>query len=711
MTQDLSQQVEHLRQTNRELRETRAKLQRLREQEQILTRLLRLAVTGSGPTAAQLERALECILSLTAFADVPGAAVLLADGERLERTAGRGLQPEVWQVCPDWRTGHCRGGERSADTGVRFVGAASTPGGCRLPHPHYCAPIQAGDKTLGVLVVMVPGDRPEEREDGDYVAAAAGALASLIEAVRSREALRRERDFSATVVEASPAAVAAFDNHRRIFMINRTVATGLGWERGAVGEEFVETMIAPPAREAMARCLEKSIASRSPGVLEAATLTGRGERRLVEWHLQPVFTPSETLDYCFAVGVDRTEHHRVDRQTRQSQKLEAIGTLAAGISHDFNNMLQAIIGYTEVARHAIGPEARARRALDRVLASAHRATALVRQILTFSRQTEQARRRLLLGPIVKEAAKLLRASAPSTIDFQQYIAADCPEVMADQSQMYQVVVNLFANACQAMEKHGGTLQVVLESVQIGPGDPPPLAPGRYVRFRVCDNGPGMLPAVRERIFEPYFTTRAAGKGAGLGMAMVHGIVTDHGGAIGVESEPDAGTAVTVWLPSCDAEESSLKGFDHAPPSGTERILFVDDEAPLAELAVDGLEMLGYQVSAYTESTRAIAELEANPDRYDLVVTDLTMPEVSGLAVAEACQRICPTAPVVLCSGYAEGIDGAEAATRGIAVVIHKPVGPHELAATIRRLLDAPASIPTDSSRPAAPAPTPRTPSE
>jgi PAS domain S-box-containing protein len=406
------------------------------------------------------------------------------------------------------------------------------------------------------------------------------------------------------------------------------------------------------------------------------------------WDIHWIPIDSETyLHYAF----DITEKRKTEIQLRQAQKMEAIGTLAGGIAHDFNNILGAIIGYAEMMQMFDVPkESPLRNGLDQILTAGRRARDLVKQILAFSRQGPQEKVLVDIGPIVKECLKLLRASLPATIEIKQEIGREPGLIMADPTQIHQVIMNLATNAGHAMEEKGGVMEVYVKPTEITQGAESRsmgLAPGRYIRLTVADTGHGMTHRVMERIFDPYFTTKGQGKGTGLGLAVVHGIARSCGGGVKVSSEPGKGSAFHVFFPTAEgpAEQGGESGG--RPLEGKERILFVDDEKSLAELGRAMLVRLGYRVKAMTSPLEALEAFRDEPDGYDLLVTDITMPQMTGDVLAKQVRKIRPGLPVIVMSGFSERMNQEKAKDSGIDGFISKPMLLGDLASSIRRVLD------------------------
>jgi len=390
-----------------------------------------------------------------------------------------------------------------------------------------------------------------------------------------------------------------------------------------------------------------------------------------------------------SVSRDVTRELQLEQQLLQSQKMEAIGTLAGGIAHDFNNILGGIIGFTEAALDATPKESPVYYFLQQTLKSADRATELVKQILSFSRKNRLERKPVALPQVVRDALKLLRASLPATIEIRSALQEQTGLVMSDATQMHQIIMNLCTNAAHAMESTGGVLEVGLSAVEIGPEDLrvyPDLHAGSYLRLLVSDTGSGIDPGIVGRIFEPFFTTKETGRGTGMGLSVVHGIVKSHGGAIAVESALGKGTTFQVLLPRLSGEVLEAAAAEAPLPRGSERILFVDDEQTLTEIAKNILEPLGYMIIAAHSGREALDLFGKAPERFDLVITDLTMPHMTGYELARNLVLVRPDIPIILSTGYSEQIlEGQE--NRNIHAVLVKPISKKALAEAIRRVLD------------------------
>jgi len=386
-----------------------------------------------------------------------------------------------------------------------------------------------------------------------------------------------------------------------------------------------------------------------------------------------------------------------ERQLQQVMKLQAIGTLAGGIAHDFNNILFPIVGYTELTMDDVPKDSQARQNLEEILKAANRAKGLVQQILTFSRQGGQERKPLKVQFLIKEALKLLRATIPSTIEIECNVNEACRPIMGDPTQIHQVIVNLCTNAYHAMQETGGTLEVGLEEVDISyekSVERVGMKVGPHLELTVKDGGHGMGPEVMERIFEPYYTTKEQGKGTGLGLSVIHGIIKNHGGDISVSSQPGKGATFTVYLPvieDVDVEIEPIKVV--SANQGSEHILLVDDEEQIIDIEKQILERLGYTVTAKTDSQEALEEFSALSEKFDLVITDMTMPKMTGAQLAIKLMDIKPDIPVILCTGFNETINEEKALAMGIDRFVMKPIVKDDLANTIRTVLDTPKALP------------------
>ncbi len=399
-----------------------------------------------------------------------------------------------------------------------------------------------------------------------------------------------------------------------------------------------------------------------------------------------------TEEKTFQEELTTTERRRVELEgcLRKAQKMDAIGTLAGGIAHDFNNILSSIIGYTELAMDDLEHGTLVHENLGEVLAAGMRAKDLIAQILTFSRQTEQQMRPVPLHGIVREVTKMLRATVPTTIEIDVADHTKHSTVFGDATQLHQVVLNLCTNAVYAMGETGGTLdlrldQVVFDHDSALSHEMDITHP--YLKLTVSDTGGGISPDVIDRIFEPYTTTKPSGQGTGLGLAVVHGIVRSHKGHIEVKNHPGRGTTMEVFFPLLQKQAQVQEVADRPMPKGTEHILVVDDEPQIVHMYRQALERLGYTVSARTSSLEALEAFKAQPENFHAVLTDMTMPNLTGDRLAQQIKYLKNDIPVILCTGYGDKMSRVRAKTIGIDLLLMKPVGWMDLAEALRFLLD------------------------
>ncbi len=383
------------------------------------------------------------------------------------------------------------------------------------------------------------------------------------------------------------------------------------------------------------------------------------------------------------------EKRKLEVQLRQSQKMESLGLLAGGIAHDFNNVLFSIMGYSELVSEELPEGSLTKNNLNEVLTAANRAKEMVQQILAFSRQSETEKKPVRVQSIVREAIKLLKSVIPATIEIRQNIDPDAGHVLADPTQIHQIIMNLATNAYHAMEKSGGTLELTLRQEETDDDDlniSSDIRSGTYIRLTMSDSGHGMSKAVTEKIFDPYFTTKEIGKGSGMGLAVVHGIVKNHGGAITVDSQPGKGSVFTIRLPAITEKPASKIRTRAELLFGNETILLVDDDEAIVNMMGQMLERLGYQVKIRFSPLEAFEMFQSKPDQFDLVITDMTMPQMTGDRFSEKLREVRSDIPVIICTGHSPLIDKEKAGIMGMFYVM-KPIAMSGIAKTIRKVLD------------------------
>ncbi len=411
-----------------------------------------------------------------------------------------------------------------------------------------------------------------------------------------------------------------------------------------------------------------------------------GDHYEEEATITPIRMAGGNITHFVAVKRDVTQESKLEEQLWRSQKNQALGTLAGGIAHDFNNILSAIIGYSELTLGDLPDDSSSKNYLGEVLKAGKRAKDLVNQILTFTRHMERERAPIRVSLIVKEALKLLRPSLPSTIEIRWNLDTN-GVVVADATQIHQLIMNLCTNAYHSMREKGGVLEVTTSEVPITPEMTktyPDLHPGTYLMLTVKDSGHGIAPSIVDRIFDPYFTTKEKGEGTGLGLAVVHGIVKSHGGAISVRSEPGKGSEFQAFLPLVMTKEAEDAPRMETIPRGNERVLVVDDEEQLATLGSKMLERLGYRVTTSTSSVEALNLIRENPGRFDVVVTDMTMPDMTGAELSREILALREDLPIILCTGYSELITREQARELGVSDFLEKPVTTTGLAKAVRK---------------------------
>jgi len=381
---------------------------------------------------------------------------------------------------------------------------------------------------------------------------------------------------------------------------------------------------------------------------------------------------------------------KMETQMRESHKMEALGTLAGGIAHDFNNILSAILGYAELAQLKYPEDPNLKNYLSQIFKAGHRAKELVQQILLFSRQGVSEKGPMDVTKVVNEALRLIKATFPANIEILMNFAPNLAPIFANEIQIHQIIMNLCTNAYHAMKSTGGMLEVCLTPITILSQDAkshPGMNPGDYVKLSISDNGCGISPEKINRIFEPYFTTRATGEGTGLGLSTVHGIVKDHGGCLKVYSEVGVGTTFNIFFQAAETVAEAIAQKDDKLPTGNECILLVDDEKALIDLGRDLLERLGYRVETRASSIDAIEAFRINPQKYDLVISDVTMPKMTGDEMVRQMKVIRPDIPIILCSGFSNRIHGQTIEALSISAILMKPVIYAELANAVRKAID------------------------
>jgi len=470
-------------------------------------------------------------------------------------------------------------------------------------------------------------------------------------------------------------------------------------EKELLGNKFMP-LVHEDDREHTVKTMKALFTPPHTAYLEQRAMTKDGWKWL-SWVDTGVLDEEKNVVAIIGVGRDisaqkyaEEENLKLESKLRQVHKMEAIGTMAGGIAHDFNNILAAILGFADLAKIDTPDYSPAKHHIDQVLTAGHRAKDLVRHILTFSHMSNSVTSHvpIILSPIVTEVMKFQRSIIPTTISIISDIDKNCGQIKGEPTQIHQVVMNLCTNASHAMEEHGGTLDVGLHKIELFSDDlktEPTQHPGTYIKLSVRDTGAGLTPELIDKIFDPYFSTKEVGKGTGMGLAVVHSIVKNHGGFIKVKSEPGRGSTFNVFFPRIE-EEIILENIEKAEdiPTGNEKILFVDDDEMLANIGKSMLETLGYSVKAKFDSSEALKLFQSDPTQFDLVITDQTMPKIPGSELAKQLLKIRSDIPIILCTGYSSMINEVAAQKIGVKEYIMKPISRNVIAKLIRKVLDS-----------------------
>lgn len=541
------------------------------------------------------------------------------------------------------------------------------------------------------MVSTSMGLNPLTHPDGslDYCVA---MIQNISKRKRAEERTREKEAQLRALVDSTTDAIITIDQEAKIQFWNQAAQVIFGYHAQEVlGQPHTLLMPESFREECLERVKQAMAAKRLLSIHNTADVTAlRKDGTEFPARVSLSIWESDNGMYCTSIVRDITTKIQLEQQLRQSQKMEALGTMAGGIAHDFNNILMTMLGNTELALLNTPKGEKKWNQLRQVQNAGYRAKDLVRQILTFTRQSVFERKPLQLKVIIEETIQFLRATLPSTIEIRQSLHTD-RTILADATQMHQVLMNLCANAEYAMRATGGVLGIRLEETDVSEAfasQYTDLSPGPHIRLTIKDTGQGIPPDVLERIFDPFFTTKPVGEGTGMGLSVIRGIVLHHGGIIMVQSEQGKGTTFDIYFPLIQqAQAQTSIADDHEIPRGHERILFIDDEQTLTELGHECLTQLGYEVVAIFNSSEAIPIFRETPQAFDLVITDQTMPHLTGIHLVQQLRDIRDDIPIILCTGGSHLVTPDQINALGIQAFLRKPFSVHDLGITVREVLD------------------------
>jgi len=542
---------------------------------------------------------------------------------------------------------------------------------------------------LGIGALQIPKLRSKMRNQQPH--ATQTGVAEKKATLSTQELQERSAQFE-TIVQNATESIIIIDAHIKISYVNPAFARLHGYTPAEVIGKSPLFLKSPDTKRETYREIKEAMANAKPwhGVL--MTPTKSVTAIALDTLITPVMNAARQPTSFIIIGRDLTRENQLGTQLQQARKMEAIGTLAGGIAHDFNNILSAIIGYTELAILDEEEHITVQESLEQILKAAKRAAVLISQILTFSRRKHNERHPLFLKQIVAESLKLLRSTLPTSIEIVTSFDDSVPPILGDATEMQQIIMNLCTNAAHAMQLHGGTLTVKIFKQDLSAGKQLWQAelPDTCVGLSVSDTGHGMTKAIKARIFEPYFTTKHGGDGTGLGLATVHGIVSNYDGAIHVKTALGRGSTFTILFPACQNSdmipEKETVHKIHLPQGNKEKIMVVDDEEPLTTMISTALNYLGYDVSAFTSSPEALKAFTNAPDQYDCIISDQAMPTLTGFAFAKRVFAIRPDIPFILCTGYSDTVNEEIAKDLGISEFVMKPATGQTLAAILHKVL-------------------------
>ena len=544
------------------------------------------------------------------------------------------------------------------------------------------------DKILGTFAIYSYEPRSPSHAEIEVIESIANLAATIIQKNIAEKTLRESEEKYRLLFENANDAIFVVQDQSIKFPNPRTLELA-GYSAEELAKVPFDDLLHPEDKALVVDRHIRRLAGEEdlPTTYSFRVINKIGDEVLIELSAVPITWEGRKATLNFVRDI--TQQKKIETQLQEAQRMEAIGTLAGGIAHDFNNILGIVLGYAELAMDDVPEWNPAWHNLGEIRKASLRAKDVVRQLLSFARKSEIMKKPTNLIPVVKESLNLLRSSIPRSIEIRQNIPEDVDSILADPTQMNQVLINLCTNAHHAMPE-GGVLEASLKNVELdedAAAKYPDLKPGRYVNLTVSDTGQGINPELKDRIFDPYFTTKEIGKGTGMGLSVVHGIVKSHKGAISVDSDIGHGTTFSLFFPVVKEEAVSEPEMDEKLPEGNERILLVDDEESIIYVGRLRLERLGYKVEARMNPVEALELFRADPDRFDLVITDMTMPQMNGDQLVKEVLKIHPDMPTILCTGFSERIDEEKAKSIGIRKYIEKPINSSKLAKIVRKVLD------------------------
>jgi PAS domain S-box-containing protein len=516
-----------------------------------------------------------------------------------------------------------------------------------------------------------------------------GFLIDITEHKLAENALRESEEKYRKLVTTAPYGIQLTDTEGKILFSNPAHHKIQGYADGELIGKYIWDLMSDEDRKQKAQSYYQKIIQEQPNpkVYFSRDKTKDGREIDIQINWDYIYDSKGEIEGIISIISDITHQMRLEEEIRKAQRMESIGNLAGGIAHDFNNILASIIGFTELALDKIPKDTIIEDSLQEVYSAGKRAKELVKQILAFARQSDEKRSPIQPSSVAKEVLKFIRSTIPTSIEIRQDIESDA-WIMGNTTQIHQVLMNLCTNAAHVMDEFGGVLEVSMKDLFFDKGDSlVDMRQGDYIEIKVSDTGAGIAPEIINSIFEPYFTTKGPGEGTGMGLAMVQGVIESYGGKISVISQLGKGTTFTIYLPITGKRKAIREYLPEQLPSGTERILFVDDELPIAKMGSKILETLGYSVTTRTSSIEALELFRVKHEAFDLVVTDMTMPNMTGDELAIELIKIRPNIPVILCTGYSKKISDEMVSEIGIKAFAYKPMVKAELAKTVRRVLD------------------------